>query len=163
MKKKELVYIQKQIKEQNVSELSLSYKVKGPMTKFTCSKDIFDRILSWWDDTLNLYESFHVLLLNRANNEIGIFKISQGSGTGTVVDSKMVCAVAILSNASTIVLIHNHPSGNKKPSDADIRITSKMKEGLDLFGINLLDHLIITPQLQDIRSDYFSFTDEGLI
>ena len=98
-----------------------------------------------------------MLLLNRANKVLGIVEISKGGTAGTVVDPKIVFAAAIKTNCSAIILAHNHPSGNLRPSDQDIRLTRKLKECGNLLEINVWDHLIIT------REGYLSFADEGLL
>jgi len=100
-------------------------------------------------------EQFHILLLNRANKIIGTRKISEGGMSGTVVDPKVIFYKAIQAKASGIIMAHNHPSGNLKPSDSDIQLTKKMKEGGRLLEISILDHLIIS------NNSYYSFADEG--
>jgi DNA repair protein RadC len=103
------------------------------------------------------HEEFWMLLLNRANKVIKMESISKGGISGTVVDVRLVSKSAIEHNSSSVILAHNHPSGNLKPSEQDIAITKKIKEALKLFDINLFDHLIIG------EKQYFSFADEGLI
>ena len=99
------------------------------------------------------------MLLNRANKVLGIFEVSSGGSTGTVADPKLVFAAAIKANACGIILAHNHPSGNLQPSQADIDLTKKMKEGGKLLEIQILDHVIITTE------GYYSFAgrDESSI
>lgn len=103
------------------------------------------------------HEEFWMLLLNRANKVIKIESISKGGISGTVVDVRLVSKAAIENNTSSVILAHNHPSGNLKPSQNDIDITKKIKEALKLFDITLFDHLIIGDQA------YYSFTDEGAL
>jgi DNA repair protein RadC len=103
------------------------------------------------------HEEFWVLLLNRANKIIDKKKISSGGVSGTVVDPKMLFRIAIQDLASSIILCHNHPSGNKKPSEADIKLTKQLKEAGKFLEIPILDHIIITDQ------DFFSFADEGMM
>ena len=103
------------------------------------------------------HEEFWILLLNRANRVIDKIRISQGGISGTIIDTRIILKNAVDRLASTIILCHNHPSGNLKPSDADIRITSKMKESSQLMDINLIDHIIVAD------NSYFSFADEGMI
>jgi DNA repair protein RadC len=103
------------------------------------------------------HEEFWILILNRANQVIKEICISKGGISATVVDVRIICKAAIESNASGIILSHNHPSGNLQPSNEDRNITIKLKEALKLFDINLFDHLIIGDQ------KYFSFNDEGLL
>jgi DNA repair protein RadC len=103
------------------------------------------------------HEEFWVLILNRANQVIKEEKLSKGGISGTVVDMRLICKTAIENNASGIIMAHNHPSGQVVPSEQDKSITKKMKEGLKVFEIALLDHLIIGDQ------QYFSFSDEGIL
>ena len=103
------------------------------------------------------YEEFWVLLLNRANQVIKKEKISSGGVSGTVADPKIIFNKALSELASGIILVHNHPSGNLRPSNADIMLTKKVKEGGKLLDINVLDHLIFTNQ------GYYSFADEDRI
>ena len=109
------------------------------------------------NDDITLYESFYVVMLNNANNTIGYTKISQGGITGTVVDVRLIAKHALECLATSVILIHNHPSGNSKPSSADKLITEKIKHGLALLDIRVLDHIILT------ENTYFSFADECLL
>jgi len=103
------------------------------------------------------HEEFWVLLLNRANRLMKKKRISEGGVSGTVADPKIIFKLAVEELASAIIVVHNHPSGNIKPSESDISLTKKIKEAGKLLDISLLDHLIIA------RDKYFSFADEGLI
>ena len=123
------------------------------------SKDAFDILYSTWNpETIEYREEFKVLMLNRANKVLGLITISTGGISGTVVDVKMIYQAALKSNASAIILGHNHPSGSTKPSEADRSITKKITAAGKVLDIGVLDHLIITPS-----SIYYSFADEGLI
>jgi DNA repair protein RadC len=102
-------------------------------------------------------EEFHILLLNRKNSIIAAHKISEGGTAGTVVDAKIIFKKAIDVLASSMILIHNHPSGNKLPSNADIDLTKKIKSFGELIDITILDHIIIA------KDNYFSFADENLL
>ncbi len=104
-----------------------------------------------------IHEEFWLLLLNRAHIVINKKKVSSGGVSGTVVDPKMVFKLAIENNASSIILCHNHPSGNNKPSDADISLTRKLKEAGNLLEITIIDHVIIA------GASFYSFADEGMI
>jgi DNA repair protein RadC len=97
------------------------------------------------------------MLLNRANKILRIFTVSTGGVAGTVADPKVIFATALKGNASSIILAHNHPSGNLKPSEADRQLTNRLTQAGKLLDISVLDHLIITAE------EYFSFADEGLI
>ena len=145
--------------KENLPEITLKYKSgEQKKVKITKSKDSFDVMRLFFDqDTLELTESVIALFLNRSNNTIGWIKISQGGISGTVIDIRLILATALKCAASGIILAHNHPSGNKQPSNNDIQITNKLKEAGNIMDIRLLDHLIIT------ESEYFSMADEGLI
>ncbi len=103
------------------------------------------------------HEEFWVLLLNRANRVIGREQISIGGTSGTVVDAKVIFRKALEGQASALILVHNHPSGNLRPSQADIDITKKLRIGGKSLDISILDHLIISDR------GYFSFADEGIL
>lgn len=103
------------------------------------------------------HEEFWILLLNRANKVMAREQISLGGVAGTVVDAKVVFRKAIEGMASSIILVHNHPSGNLQPSQQDIDLTKKLKKAGETLDITVFDHLIITD------SGYFSFADENLI
>jgi DNA repair protein RadC len=103
------------------------------------------------------HEEFWILVLNRANQVMREEYLSKGGISGTVVDIRLICKLAIENNASGIVIAHNHPSGQVVPSEQDKAITKKLKEALKFFEITLLDHLIIGDQ------KYFSFSDDGLL
>lgn len=122
--------------------------------KISSSKDVYEIMRSVLTDLP--HEEFWVLLLNRANLVIKKELISRGGVAGTVVDTKIVFKTAIENYASSIIICHNHPSGNLKPSEADIRITKNIKEAGKLMEIQLLDHLILA------ESGFFSFADEDL-
>ncbi len=103
------------------------------------------------------YEEFWILLLNKANKIIRKVNISEGGLTGTVADPKKIFKIAIDNFACSIILCHNHPSGNPNPSDADIKLTKKLTAGGVLLDIAILDHIICCEE------NYFSFADEGML
>ena len=139
-----------------ISEYSLKYtKSEIQKTKITTSESASNVIRKFYFDDINIYESFFILLLNRANNTTGFAKISQGGTAGTVVDIKIIAKYAVESLSSAVIICHNHPSGNKQPSDADLNITRKIKDALLLLDIKLIDHIIIT------ENDFYSFSDNG--
>ncbi len=119
------------------------------------SKDVFNYFIAITEDYQ--YEGFWVLLLNRANKIIKHVQISEGGVSGTVADPKKIFRLSIENGASGIILCHNHPSGNIKPSEQDLKLTKKISEGGKLLDINVLDHTIIG------ENSYFSFADENLI
>ncbi len=102
-------------------------------------------------------EEFWVLFLNQANKVVAQECVSQGGISGTVVDSRIIFNKALQHNVSALILAHNHPSGNNRPSDADIHITRKTVKAGKLLDIRVLDHIIIA------GDSYFSFADEGHI
>lgn len=120
-----------------------------------CSRDTFDAMLPQLIDLP--HEEFWILLLNQANHIIGRTRISIGGVSGTVVDSKLIFKPAIEALATGIILVHNHPSGNLKPSGADIDLTRKLKQAGIYLDINILDHVIIA------FNGYFSFADENML
>lgn len=150
-----------QTKQFQVAEIQLSYKsnVKPSLRpKITASRDCYQILLDSWDlSRLELLEQFKVLFTNRANRVLGIFELSTGGITGTVADPKLIFVAALKAGATGIILSHNHPSGNLQPSQADIDLTRKIKEGGKWLEIQLLDHIIITSE------SYYSFADEGII
>ena len=119
------------------------------------SKDAYEAIKSQFTD-LN-HEEFWILLLNRANKITSRQLISKGGQAGTVADPKIIFNTALQNHASSVILAHNHPSGNLKPSQADIDLTRKLKSAGAFLDIPVLDHLIITD------TGFFSFTDEGML
>ena len=142
-----------------VSEIEISYNplVKpSERLKISNSADAEKILRNIWEN-LTYKESFYVLYLNRANKVLGYNLISVGGIAGTVVDVRCIYQAALKANASAIILAHNHPSGCKEPSDADIRITRKIKDAGNLLDINLLDHLILLPE------GYTSMADEGVL
>ncbi len=124
-------------------------------SKIASSSDVFELMKP---NLLDLQtEHFWLVLMNRANVVLSITQVSHGGVSGTVVDPKTIFKAAMDVLASSIILIHNHPSGNLKPSEADLKITNQLKAGGKLLEIAILDHLIFT------NDGYFSFADEGLI
>lgn len=103
------------------------------------------------------HEEFWTIYLNRANIIIKKEKTTSGGITGTVVDARLIFKTAVEHLACGIILVHNHPSGNKEPSQADKQLTQKLKEAGKLLDIPVIDHIIFTD------NGYFSFADEGLI
>ncbi|WP_179009619.1 JAB domain-containing protein [Winogradskyella forsetii] len=139
-----------------IKEIRVSYSSGNKdKIKITNSKDTYNLFLSCWSKKIiELQEEFKVLLLNRNHQVLGIYPLSKGGVSGTVVDAKLVFSVALKCNASSIIIAHNHPSGNLKPSDADLSLTKKLKKAGAYLDIELIDHLIIT------NNGYYSFIDE---
>lgn len=142
-----------------VSEIQLSYRSKinpSQRPQICGSEDsyaVFRR--HWADDKLDFIEQAKLLLLNRASRGLGIYELSTGSTTGTIIDTRMVFAAALKANASSIVVAHNHPSGNLEPSSRDKLVTNQLREAGALMNIPMLDHIIVG------RHGYYSFADDA--
>lgn len=108
-------------------------------------------------ETIEFIEEFKIILLNRANRVLGILPISVGGTSGTIADPKIIYVAALKMNAASIILVHNHPSGNLKPSQADIDLTRKLKSAGLFLDLPVMEHIILT------RDGYLSFADEGLL
>ena len=135
-------------KRRNESQVMLRKKI-------TSSQDAFEIFQSTMGD--QLYESFWIILLNKANKVIEKCNISEGGISGTVVDPKKIYKIALDKHASSIILGHNHPSGNVQPSEADQKITKKIKDAGFMLDVAVLDHIIIGDD------KYYSFADEGTL
>jgi DNA repair protein RadC len=123
--------------------------------KITGSKDAAEYFQPLLGD-LN-HEEFWVLLLDRGNKIIDSFMVSQGGISGTVIDVRLILKSAIEKLASALILCHNHPSGTMQASDADLKITQKIKNAANLMDISVLDHIIIG------QNSYLSLADEGIL
>ncbi len=106
---------------------------------------------------MEIGEEFNILSFNRAKDVLGWFNVSVGEASGTLIDPKLIFSVVLKCNACGIILCHNHPSGNLKPSEADLNLTTKLKEGGRVLEIQILDHIILTSEA------YYSFADEALM
>lgn len=140
-----------------VGEVELSYKptIKN-LHKITSSGDAYKVLLTTFKEgTICYKEYFKVLFLNQANQVFGYTLISEGGLTTTDVDVRIILQAALLTNSVALILAHNHPSGNLKPSRQDIEITQQVKKAAKLMRIEVLDHLILTD------AGYYSFSDEG--
>jgi DNA repair protein RadC len=123
--------------------------------KVSCSRDVFTFFNPILRDSS--YEEFWILLLNRGNKIINSICISQGGLSGTVADPKKIFKTALEQYAASVILCHNHPSGNVKPSESDIRLTQKLKKAGSFLDLPVIDHIILGD------GSYFSFADEGLL
>ena len=123
--------------------------------KISKSEDAADFIRQFYSDDIEIYESFFILLMNRANKVTGYAKISQGGVCGTIVDKKIILKYIVDSLASGVIIAHNHPSGNTSPSDSDIRITKEIRQLCELVDSTLFDHIILTSE------SFYSFADNG--
>jgi DNA repair protein RadC len=138
-----------------ISEIKVSYTNDNKNNfKITSSQTSYDAFLDSWDkDIIELQEEFKVLLLSRSNQVLGIYSLSKGSTSATIVDAKLVFSVALKCNAASIIIAHNHPSNNLKPSQADKSLTKKLKTAGEYLDVKLLDHIIVT------SGGYYSFSD----
>ena len=142
-----------------IGEARISYRpTEIPFSKVTCSDDVETFLRQIWDmDTLEYCESFCVMTLNRANAITSYKIVSTGGSSSVIVDIKIILQYAILAHASGIIVAHNHPSGNLKPSVADRNLTKKLKNAANTMDIPLLDHIILT------KNEYLSFADDGYL
>lgn len=140
-----------------VGEVELSYKPKfKSLHQVTCSEDAYKYLLpTYKEGTICYKEYFKVLFLNQAKQVLGYTLISEGGITETFVDVRVILQAALLTNSVALVLAHNHPSGNPRPSRQDMEITKQVKEAARLMRITVIDHLILTD------AGYYSFADEG--
>lgn len=140
------------------AEISVNYKTKNKFKEMPhidnsyAAEQLFRKI---WSNKIEHVEEMYMILLNTANKSLGYSKVSTGGVSGTLVDVKVIFQIAIIGNASSFILAHNHPSGNLKPSNADIILTKKIKEAGKIMEIKLIDHLILT------KEGYLSLADEG--
>lgn len=144
-----------------VSEVELVYRTKikpSQRPKITDGRSSYDLLIHNWNhDKIELLEEFKLLLLNRGNRVLGLVDISVGGSSGTIADPKIIFTAALKGKASAVILAHNHPGGNIRPSRQDEAITHQLKEGGKLLDIIVMDHVIVSSE------GYFSFADEGLI
>ncbi len=148
------------VPETDIPEINVSYSrsERKHFGKVTSSKDAADFIRDTFHaGEVELQEQFIVLYLSQSNEIIGYYKHSKGAINATIADIRIILAAALKSLAVSMVVAHNHPSGNLKPSRADEQLTAKIKESAATMEIRLLDHVIVT------RESYYSFADEGLL
>ena len=144
-----------------VNEIEIIYRNKTPYQdriQIQSSATAYEILRHAWNENrMELVEEFKILLLDQKNNCLGISHIATGGMSACLADPKIIFATALKARATSIILAHNHPSGNLTPSDADKTLTRKIKEGGKLLDIAVFDHLIVTPH------NYCSFADEGLM
>jgi DNA repair protein RadC len=140
-------------------KITLKNKGKASEAKTVNSSDDAAEVarLCFDSEKMEWVEEFVVITLNRANRVVGFFKVSSGGVSGTVADPKVIFQLALLSNASGLILAHNHPSGNLKPSAQDLTLTEKIKGAGKLLDISIIDHIIVTAESS------YSFADEGIL
>lgn len=142
-----------------LAEIKISYQPKiraSDRMKVKGSRDAAMAFRQAWEYPLELKECFYTLYLNRNNQILGYLLVSVGGIAGTVMDVRNILQTALKANACSIIIAHNHPSGNLDPSDTDKRLTRQIMEAGKLLEIQVLDHIILTDE------GYMSFADEGL-
>lgn len=140
-----------------IAEIKVSYcNPNKERIKINQSKQAFEIVNNTWNqNTIELQEEFKIILLNRNNQILGIYPLSKGGTATTTVNAKLVFSVALKCNATSLILVHNHTSGNLKPSKSDIGLTKKIKEGASLLDLVVLDHLIIS------KENFYSLADNA--
>jgi len=144
-----------------VAEVKLSYKTTvkaSDRPQINSSIDVYKVLRENWNfEIIEFIEEFKIIILNRANRVLGIVPISVGGTAGTVADPKVIFVSALKCNSASIILVHNHPSGNLKPSQADLELTRKLKSAGQFLDLPIIEHIILT------KDAYFSFADEGIL
>ena len=139
-------------------EYSITAKKQNfEIVKIKSSTDSYEFARKFYHDDILIYESSFILLMNQANNVTGYAKISQGGICTTIVDVRLVAKYAIDALSPAVIFLHNHPSGNTIPSAEDIRITQRIRDGLKMLDVKLLDSIVLT------EDNYLSMADEGMI
>lgn len=145
----------------NICEVTLIYrnKVKAKeRPKITSTKSAYEILAEVWDkNRIELIEQFKIILLDTSNRCLGVSDIATGGVNWCAADSKIIFATALKAKATSLILSHNHPSGNLQPSNEDLKLTHKLVEGGKLLDIRVIDHLIVT------NDDYFSMSENGLM
>jgi DNA repair protein RadC len=153
--------MEKHVLQLAATEVRLVYKTKvkaSDRVQLNNSVETYKFLLKTWDENkLELQEQFKVVLMNCRNHVLGIYELSTGGVTGTVADPKLIFMAALKANANTIIVAHNHPSGDPQPSMADKNLTKKIKEAGRLLDITVHDHMVVA------RHFYYSFADMGLM
>ncbi len=146
-----------------VAEIDVIYKpAKGwdNQPVILTKEDAYSALCQFFpDDIVGLQEQFVVMYLSRDNRIKAVYRHSTGSMTGTLADLRIILGTALKLAATGLIVAHNHPSGNPRPSETDRDLTEKLSKAAELLDLSLLDHLIITPQ----KDQYLSFADQGLL
>ena len=144
-----------------VAEVKLTYKTSvkaSDRPQINSSIEVYKVLKENWNfEIIEFIEEFKIILLNRANRVLGIVPISVGGTAGTIADPKVIFVSALKCNASSVILVHNHPSGNLKPSQADIELTRKLKTAGQFLDLPVIEHIILT------KDGYLSFADEEMM
>lgn len=143
-----------------ITEVTINYSPRRKPTTLPIirssadSENCFRKV---WSKRIQHIEEMYLLLIDRANQVTGYMKVSMGGVSSTLVDPKVIFQAALKANSSGIIIAHNHPSGNIRPSENDIRLTRRIREAAGFMEISFLDHLIMT------KESYFSFADDGIL
>lgn len=143
-----------------IPEIVVSYKDKVKASEratIKCSQDAYDILQTIFEDCVQHHEEVYALYLNRRFKLLGVYCIGKGGLSTCPADIKMILQIALKTNAGSIMLSHNHPSGNLEPSVQDKSLTSRIKEVCRMLDLVFLDHIIMTDE------SYYSFADEGLL
>ena len=144
-----------------VSDLQIKYAVKQKLSELPTVKSSADLVKvvrdNWKGMPIEFVEQFYLIGLNRANKVKFVQSISTGGVSGTVVDVKVVAVMLLQAMCSGCAIAHNHPSGNMTPSSADITLTKKVQQAMEILDIRIVDHVILSPE----EGGYYSFADEG--
>lgn len=147
------------IETYQVAEIGVYFKNKVKPSERPAlkrSKECYQVLRESWDEnTIDIQETFRVMLLNNNCRLLGIYDLSRGTMTSTLVDVRMILIAALATGATRLVLSHNHPSGSLRPSFSDLGLTQKVKDAARLFDIDVIDHLIISTE------GYRSMAEEG--
>jgi len=141
-----------------IPEITVSYKDRvkpSERIRVLNSADTAKILAVAFYNCMQHHEEVNVLYLNKANRVLGISNVAKGGIENVTVDIKIILQTALKASASAIIVSHNHPSGNFAPSQIDLDLTKRIKNGCDVIGIKLIDHMIITEEA------YYSFSDEG--
>ncbi len=148
-------------KTNTVREIRLQYqsRIKGEEPVITSAKEAYQILKNHYHkDYISIREEIIILYLNNANKVLGVYKGFSGGITATVVDIRLILAVALKGLSTGIIISHNHPSGSLTPSEADKKLTNQLKKAGELLNIKVLDHIIVSPQ-----DTFLSFADEGFL
>lgn len=145
------------MKKKAVEYVITAKKQEFEQVKVISSQDAVNFARQFYNEDILIYESSFIILMNAAAYVIGYAKISQGGVCGTYIDPRIVAKYAIETLSSSVILVHNHPSGSTKPSMEDKSMSEKLRNGLNFLGVRLSDSIILT------EGGYFSMADEGIL
>ena len=161
-----MIMLKKFERSAHLAELKVSYKrrrktdpaqVSMPWVVSGCQSAAEYLRSVWSEDRFDYCEDFVMVCLNAAGEPIGWVRLATGGINSASVDPRVVFGVALVAAATSIIVAHNHPSGNLEPSQADKLVTRRIKEAGNMIGVQLLDHIILS------RTDSFSFAEQGLL